>query len=127
MSIAKRVKKNATAPREFETGDLIKYLTKDELNNFTHNCGVNKKFDLLGAFMQKIRMTFFGIMVDTDTKDLRFCTTSPNHNLAYNAEMLAVAIKLIAKGENVSVEKVLGKIMSSLYESEKLNEDNNTD
>ena len=122
-SIKKRVNKNAqNQPPEFKLGSWIIHDTQPQPQWISHEdfledprIGANVKSFFEAA--RKNHVIFSGILIDTRTADFHYNT--PFNDLNQNAEIIAIMIKNIADFSNVSVEKVLGKVMSSLYESEK--------
>ena len=124
MSITNRVKKKVqNQPHEFQTGDLIKYFhietglsSEEYLKNHNYS-NAAKVFVELELLLINSNMTFSGVVVERETGQphIRIGTDS----LEFEAELIAFMIQTIAQKLNVSVDKVLGKVMASIYESEK--------
>ena len=120
MSIKNHVKKNVqNQPPEFKLGSWITGFKKPEFMTQAEfeKSSAGKKIKAVNAFMFAAKVERFGLLIDDVSGGVDFYT--PCTDLNRNAELLAIQIKTLAQGLNVSVDKVLGKVMSSIYESEK--------
>lgn len=116
---------------DFKTGDLISGLkiSGTKINLFSKYKDptqetIRRRMLEIANFEKKLGIRFNGIILDPPTKRCDFVGISDN--LEVNAELIAMQIKMLADNLNVSIDKLLGKILSSIYESEKY-EDNSTD
>ena len=118
MSITNRVKKNVqNQPPEFELGSLITQLRNGKEYTDFAKSPASKNLKAVNAFMFAAKVERFGLLIDDVSGGVDFYT--PCTDLNRNAELLAIQIKTLVQGLNVSVDKVLGKVMASIYESEK--------
>ena len=124
MSIKNRVKKKVqNQPHEFQTGDLIKYfhietgLSQEEYLKIHNYSDAAKVFIELELLLMNSNMTFSGVVVEKENglPHIRIGSDS----LEFETELIAFMIQVIAQRLNVSIDKVLGKVMASIYESEK--------
>ena len=117
MSITNRVKKNVqNQPPEFKTGSIIKTLDTSK-KVFLNDPSNESVFRAVFNFMGTCGVFFHGVLMSSETEQMLVYIPSQDFNKS--AELIAVQIKATAEFENVSIDKVLGKVMASIYESEK--------
>lgn len=122
-SIKNRVKKNVqNQPHEseFKLGSILKEtnIKASEMYNPLESNKGNKTLREVIKFMNELEVCYFGILFSRAHPDIMMNIPRLG-SLNRCVEVLAMQVKAVAEFEHVSVDAVMGKIISAIYESEK--------